>query len=203
MTGGAECFVAGGTECFATGVAECFVPGGTECFVPGGTECFVGTSLVALSVIVPIFLMFFFILANGAMQFPWTFLSNLLGITITWGITATWGGASVFTLDADVGVGEGGIGQSFLLLNRFSEADHVLGQVITCLTRALGISSSDAGLDPLFLGLVIGHGTSANFPVANLYAIPVWTLQWILLLVFECWQRQQWRQVWLRLGWKV
>ena len=81
-----------------------------------------------------------------------------LGITIVWGITATWGGASVFT----VGAGEGGIGQSFLISNRFSEADPVLGQEVPCLTGALGMSSSSGGLElcmegyPSFWGLAIG-----------------------------------------------
>ena len=46
------------------------------------------------------------------------------------------------------GVGVGGIGQSFLVSNRFSEADPVLGQGVPCLTGALGMSSSDGGLEP-------------------------------------------------------
>ena len=63
------------------------------------------------------------------------FSATCLGITITWGISATWGGASVFT----VGAGVGGIGQSFLTLNKFSAADPVLGQ------GTLGMSSRGGG----------------------------------------------------------
>ena len=47
----------------------------------------------------------------------------------------------------------------------------MLDQEVPCLTGALGVSSSGGGLDPLFWGLVVGRGTSANFPVANLYTI--------------------------------
>ena len=99
------------------------------------------------------------------------FSATCLGITIAWGITTTWGGASVFTVGADVGVGVGGIAQSFLVSNRFLEVDPVLSQGIPCLTVALGISSSGGRLELSFWGLVVGHGTSANFPVANFYTI--------------------------------
>ena len=71
----------------------------------------------------------------------------------------------------------GGIGQSFLVLNKFSEVDPALGQGLLCLTGALSMSSSDGGLEfwvrgcPSFWGLVVRQGTSANCPVANLYTI--------------------------------
>ena len=71
------------------------------------------------------------------------FSTTCLGITIAWGIAAVWGGTSVFT----VGAGVGGIGQSFLVLNKFSEADSVLGQGMSCLTGALGIASSGGELE--------------------------------------------------------
>ena len=64
-----------------------------------------------------------------------------------------------------------GIGQSFLVSNRFSDADPELGQGVLCLGGALGISSSGGGLDPSFWGLVAGHGISANCLIANLYTV--------------------------------
>ena len=78
-----------------------------------------------------------------------------------------------FCFDSGVGVGTGagGIGQSFLVLNKFSEADPVLGQGVLCLTEALAMSSSGRGLDPSFWCLVVRHETSTNCPVANLYTI--------------------------------
>ena len=41
-----------------------------------------------------------------------------------------------------MGTGVGGIGQSFLVSNRFSEADLALGQGVPCQAGALGMSSS-------------------------------------------------------------
>ena len=52
------------------------------------------------------------------------------------------GGSSVLMVEAGVGTGVGGIGQSFLVSNKFSEADPALGQGVVCLTGALGMSSS-------------------------------------------------------------
>ena len=75
--------------------------------------------LFLLHFTVPIFLVFFLILAVGTMWSPRAFLCNLFGITITWGIVATWGRASVFSVGAGVGVGEWGIGQSFPVSNRY------------------------------------------------------------------------------------
>ena len=51
-----------------------------------------------------------------------------LGLTIAWGIAATWGEVSVLMVGVGVGTGVGGIGQSFLVSNRFSGADPELGQ---------------------------------------------------------------------------
>ena len=96
--------------------------------------------LFLLPVNIPIFLMFLFILANGAMWSHVYFSATCFGITIAWGIAATWGGASVFTVG--VGADVAGIGQSFLALNKFLEADPVLGQGVPSLTGALGMSSS-------------------------------------------------------------
>ena len=86
-------------------------------------------------------------------------------------ITATWGGSSVLIVGVGVGTGTGGTGQSFLVSNGFSEAYPALGQGVLCLTGALGMSSSDGGLDPSFWGLVVRHGTSAKCQVANLYTV--------------------------------
>ena len=63
------------------------------------------------------------------------------GVTIALVIGDTRGGDSVFMVRAGVGTGVGGVGQSYLVLNRFSEADPVFSQGVPCLTRALGMSS--------------------------------------------------------------
>ena len=64
-----------------------------------------------------------------------------------------------------------GIGQSLLVLNRFSEADPALGQGVPCLTGAMGMSSSGGGLILSFRDLVVGCGTSADCPIANLCTV--------------------------------
>ena len=95
---------------------------------------FVGTDFltVPFAVAIPIFLMFLFILANGAMQSPCIFSATCLGMTIAWGIATTCSGASVFIVG--VGAGVEGMGQTSLALNKFSEADPVLGQGVASLT---------------------------------------------------------------------
>ena len=77
-----------------------------------------------------------------------------LGIAMAQGIAETWGGSSVLMVGADVGTGVGGIGQSFLISNKFSETDPVLGQGVLCLTEAQGMSSSDEGLNLSFWVIV-------------------------------------------------
>ena len=79
----------------------------------------------------------------------------------------------IFCLQSGDGWGywDRGIGQSFHVSNRFSDADPEIGQGILCLGGTLGISSSGGGLDPSFQGLVVQCGTSANCPIANLYTI--------------------------------
>ena len=54
-----------------------------------------------------------------------------------------------FCFDGGEGVGTGvvGMGQTFLVSNKFSEADPVLGQGVPCLTGVLGKSSSGGGLE--------------------------------------------------------
>ena len=79
---------------------------------------------------------------------------------MAWGIAAILGGGSLLMVGAGVGTGVGGISQSFLVLNRFSQADPTLGQGVPCLTGALGISSSGGGFEFLFMGLDVGCGTS-------------------------------------------
>ena len=80
---------------------------------------------------------------------------------MAWGIAATWGVSSVLIVGPDrIGTGAGGIGHYFLVSNTFSEADSALGQGIPFLTGELGMSSSGGRLDPLFWGMVVGHGTS-------------------------------------------
>ena len=90
---------------------------------------------------------------------------------MAWEIAATSHGSSVLIVGVVLGIGTGGIGQSFLVSNRFSEADPALGQGVPFLTGALGISSSGGGLGPSFWDLSVRHGISANCPVANLYTI--------------------------------
>ena len=94
-----------------------------------------------------------------------------LGITMVLGSTAVLGCSSVLMLGTVVGTGVKGIGQSFLVSKRFSEADPLLGQGVPCLIGALRMSSSGGGLILSFRDLVVGHGTSANCPVANFYTI--------------------------------
>ena len=59
-----------------------------------------------------------------------------------------------------------GIGQSFLVLKRFSYGEPALGQGVPCPTGTLGISSSDGWLS--LMDLVVGCGTLANHPMASL-----------------------------------
>ena len=77
------------------------------------------------------------------------FSATCLGITMAQGIATTWGGFSILMVGAGVGAGAGGIGKSFLVSNRFSEADPALGQGVPCLTGALGKSSSVGRLGAL------------------------------------------------------
>ena len=82
-----------------------------------------------------------------------------LGVTITLGIAATWGGVSVFMVGTDVGA-RVGIGQSFLVSNRFSDVDPALGQGVPCLGGALGMSSNRGGF--WTEDLTVGQGASGN-----------------------------------------
>ena len=65
-----------------------------------------------------------------------------LGLTMAWGNASTWGGSSVLTVRAGVGTGVGEIDQSFLVSNKFSDADPELDQGVLCHGGTLGISSS-------------------------------------------------------------
>ena len=89
-----------------------------------------------------------------------------------------------------MGTGVGGIGQSFLVSNRFSEADPVLGQGVPCLTVALGMSSSGGGLE-FGLGDVLHSGVCMlGRELPQIVQLPiyipllVWMLLWTLSLVF-------------------
>ena len=57
--------------------------------------------------------------------------------------TASWNCTSVFIVGIGVDIEAGGIGQSFLDLNRFSDADPVSGHGVPALA---GMFSSDGGL---------------------------------------------------------
>ena len=81
------------------------------------------------------------------------------------------GCSSVLMVGVGVGTGEGRIGQSFHVLNKFSDAKPALGQGVPCLTGALGISSSGEGLS--FMDLVVGHGTQQTVPLLVCALSPV------------------------------
>ena len=99
------------------------------------------------------------------------FSVTCFGITMALGIAGILGCSFVLMVGAVVGTGVGEIGQSFLVLNRFSDADPALGQGVPCLTGAVGMSSSGGGLTLLFRDLVVGCGTSANCPIGNVYTV--------------------------------
>ena len=61
-----------------------------------------------------------------------------LSIVMAWGIAAILGCSSVLMVGVGVGTGVGGIGQSFLVSNRFSDAEPALGQGIPCLNWGTG-----------------------------------------------------------------
>ena len=78
--------------------------------------------------------------ANGAMWAPWAFFYHLLRHYHGMGDCSNFGFFSLM-VGAGVGTGVGGIGLSFLVSNRFSEADPALDQRVPCITGTLGISS--------------------------------------------------------------
>ena len=69
---------------------------------------------------------------------------------MTWGIAATWCGSSVLMVEVGVGIEVGGIGQSFLVLNKFSDAIPELAQGVLYWGGAFGISPSGGRLDSSF-----------------------------------------------------
>ena len=107
-----------------------------ECFVWSGAEGFWGASMADFVDHDPnpfLHVLLHFCKWGSAVPMC-NSLQLVWGASITLGIAATWGGASVFMVGAAVGTGAGGIGQSFQVSNRFSEADSVLGQGVPCLT---------------------------------------------------------------------
>ena len=165
-------------------IAGCFVAGGAESFVSQHVGCSDGGFVaVDIEYLGSVFLVGFSNCHPSPLcalphSCKWgnavpigISLVTCLGITMAWGIAATWGSSSVLILGAGVPAGVGGIGQSFLVSNRFSDVDPQLGQGVLCLGGALGTSSSDGGLDPSYWGLAVGCGTSANCPIANLYTV--------------------------------
>ena len=121
MTGGAECFMAKGMNVLWLGLLSALCLGALSVLCLGAL-CILWAHpwLFFLIVIIPIFLMFLFILAKMGQCGPHEhFSATCSNITIAWGIVATLGGASVFTVGADVHVSVRGIGQSFLVSNKF------------------------------------------------------------------------------------
>ena len=136
-----------------------------------GAEGFGVHPWLILLIIPVLFSMLFFIFANGAIGPHEHFSVTCLGITMTLRIASILGCSSVLMVGAGVGTGVGGIGHSFLVLNRFSDADPALHQGVPCLIGTLGMSSSSRGLTLSFRDQVVGHGTSANCPVASLHIV--------------------------------
>ena len=151
--GDAESFVSQHVDCFAIGNAEGSVAVGigdsvAEGFVQSMAEGFGGTFWVdfvghhssPLLHALPHF-------CKWGNTVPMSiFLWLVWAFVMVWGIAAILGCSSVLMVGAGVGTGVGGIGHSFLVLNRFSDAKHALAQGVPCLTGALGISSSGGGL---------------------------------------------------------
>ena len=173
MAGGAGNFVVVAVTGAEAEAAESFVSQHVDCFVFGDTEGFVAVGIedsVAGGFV-----------WSGAEGFGGTFLADfadchpnpLLHVLLHF---CKWGredccrifSCSVLIVGVDVGTGVGGIGQSFLVSNRFSDVEPALGQGVSCLTGALGMTSSGGGLVLSFRDLGIGCGTSANCPVASL-----------------------------------
>ena len=132
VAGDTECFVAGDVERSVTQNGDISVAGGAENMVAGGTEylgCILGLFCMLPSQSSSCSSLFLQMWQCG----PHEHLSVVcLGITMAQGIAATWGGSSVLMMGAGVGTGAGGIGQSFLVLNKFSEVNPALGQGVLC-----------------------------------------------------------------------
>ena len=129
MAGGTEGFGAGGTRYSVTGATEHSAAGGAGAEIAENSVAVVFVHFGAAFLVDFVYFypsplpVFFFIFANGAMWSLCAILCSLSGVTITLGIAVSWDGASVFMAGADVGTGVGGIGQSFLVSNRFTEID--------------------------------------------------------------------------------
>ena len=126
--GGAEHSVAGGAECFVTQDVDCSEAGALNMMWLGVLSILGMHSWLVLPITIPVFFMLFLILTNGAMQSPGAFLHSLLRHHHGMGDCCNLGDSSVLMVGADVVTGVGGIGQSFLVTNKFSEADPVLAR---------------------------------------------------------------------------
>ena len=134
VVGGAGNFVAvavagaGGAEGSVAQGVNCPMVGGAGHSVAGDAENFGGASLVGLPITIPASLCSSSFLPMGQCGPHEHFSVACLGITMALGDCSYFG--LFFCFDGGVGVetGGGGIGQSLLVLNRFSEADPALGQ---------------------------------------------------------------------------
>ena len=151
----AGCSVAGGAEGFVAVVVVVVVVGGTESFGDTFLADFVDHQC---SPLVHAFL-YFCKWGNAGL------LRHHHGV----GDCCNFGLFFCFDGGVGVGTGVGGIGQSFLVSNRFSEADPALDQGVPCTPGALRISSSGRGLS--FRDLVVGCRTSANCPLLSLCTV--------------------------------
>ena len=176
VTRSAGSYVAGCTGNLAAGNAlhlaavGCFGPGGignslvlvpvclaiehTGCSA-GGAEHFV---VVGLANHHPSPLLYFLQMGQCGPHPHFSFIC--FGATMAQGISVSWSCASTFIKGDDVGVG--GIGQSFLDLNKFSDVDPVLGHGVPTLA---GIFSSGGGL--LSAEEPPWGGFSQSFPFAK------------------------------------
>ena len=84
----------------------------------------------------------FYVFTNGAVWSPSHF-SICFGAMAAWVIAASWGCGLTCIVGVDVGAG--GIGQSFLDSNKFSDVDPALAHGVPAL---VWISSSGGGLSP-------------------------------------------------------
>ena len=124
----AESFVSQHVDCSVVGGAEGYVAVGigdsvAEGFVRSGAECFGGTFWVDFCRSPSQSSLCSSLFTQMGQCGTQVHCSVCLNITIAWGIAAFWGGFSILMMGSGVGAEVGGIGQSFLVSNKFSDVD--------------------------------------------------------------------------------
>ena len=131
----ADCSVVGGTEGSVAQGVDCPVVGGTGYSAAGGTERFGGTSLVGFANHHPSPLHALLHFCKWGNVVPMSIFCGLLKHYHDLGDYSNFG--LFFCFDGWGGSGNWGRnGQSFLVSNKFSDANPVLGQGVSCLTGA-------------------------------------------------------------------